>query len=131
MATHSIPLDAFGPAPLPSDQRAFQRVPMLGEMQGEIMVYQPMQVTEVSCSGATVETRVGLQLDSVHDVRLALGRTSFMVKARVVHSRISDISQDLVTYRAGLEFVNASPAVLAAIAEFLDGVEAGRRGSIT
>jgi hypothetical protein len=114
---------------MPSDQRAFQRVPMLGEMRGEIMVYQPMQVTEVSRGGATVETRLSLQLDSVHDLRLALGRTSFVVKTRVVHSRISDISQDVVTYRAGLEFVDASPAVLTAIAEFLDDTQASRRGS--
>jgi hypothetical protein len=128
MATHSLPLDPIGPPPLRSDQRAFQRVPMLGEMQGEIMVYQPMQLTEVSRGGATVETRVGLQLDSVHDLRLALGRSSFTVKARVVHSRISDISQDVVTYRAGLEFVDASAAVLAAITEFLDDVHASRRG---
>jgi hypothetical protein len=131
MATHSLPLDPIGRPPLSSDQRAFERVPMLGEMRGEIMVYQPMQVTEVSRGGATVETRVALQLDSVHDLRLALGHSSFVVRARVVHSRISDISQDVVTYRAGLEFVNASPAVLAAVAEFLDGVQASRRGSLT
>lgn len=130
MATHPLPLDPIGP-PVGSDQRAFERVPMLGEMRGEIMVYQPMQVTEVSRGGATVETRVGLQLDSVHDLRLALGHSSFIVKARVVHSRISDITQDVVTYRAGLEFVNASPAVLTAIADFLDGVQASRRGSLT
>jgi hypothetical protein len=129
MATHSLPLDSIGRPPMGSDQRAFERVPMLGEMRGEIMVYQPLQVTEVSRGGATVETQVGLQLDSVHDLRLALGHSSFIVKARVVHSRISDISQDVVTYRAGLEFVNASPAVVTAIVEFLDGVQTTRRGS--
>src|SRR5688500_9934081 len=103
-----------------SDQRAFDRVPMLGEMQGEIMVYQPMQVAEVSKGGATVETRVALLLDSVHELRLSLGRASVVVQGRVVHSRISDISQDVVTYRAGLEFVDPAPDAVAAIADFLE-----------
>jgi hypothetical protein len=46
----------------------------------------------------------------------------------VVHSRISDVDQDIVTYRSGVEFVEVSDRVTAAIAEFLDTVKVNRSG---
>src|SRR4051812_13604582 len=101
---------------------------MLGDLQGEIMVFEPMRVTEISLEGATVETRAPLHLNSLHGMRLTLGERSVVVKGRVVHSRISDVDQDLVTYRSGLEFVDASEAVAAVIADFLEAVRVHRGG---
>src|SRR4051812_23507323 len=81
----------------PDEKRESDRVAMLGDLQGEIMMFEPMRVTEISLEGATVETRAPLHLNSLHGMRLTLGERSVVVKGRVVHSRISDVDQDLVT----------------------------------
>ena len=111
------------------DKRAAERVPILGELQGEMMVFQPMQVKDISRSGATVETRYPLHLNSLHDIRLMVGTKSVILKGRVVHSRISDVDQDIVTYRTGLEFLEMSDRVVAAIDEFLESLKANRSGA--
>ena len=111
-----------------SDKRDAERVAILGELQGEMMVFQPMLVKEISRGGATVETRFPLQLNSLHDVRLILDNQSVVLKGRVVHSRISDVDQDIVTYRSGMEFVEPSDRVVAAIAEYLETVKSNRSG---
>jgi len=111
------------------DKRDAERVPILGELQGEMMVFQPMLVRDVSKGGVTVETRFLLHIDSLHDVRLTLGDSSVVVKGRVAHSRISDVDQDIVTYRTGLEFVEPSQRVIGAIAEFLQAVKVDRSGA--
>ncbi len=110
------------------DKRDTERVPILGELQGDMMVFQPMLVRDISKGGVTVETRFPLHIDSLHDVRLTLGDKSVILKGRVAHSRISEVDQDIVTYRSGLEFVEPSPAAVGAIAEFLDAVKADRSG---
>jgi hypothetical protein len=110
------------------ENRSGERTRILGELQGEIMVFQPLRVTEISHGGASVDTRFPLQLDSLHDLRLTLGADSVVVKARVVHSRISDVDQDIVTYRSGMEFIGVPDRVAAAIAAFLDAVRASRGG---
>jgi hypothetical protein len=113
---------------MPDEKRDAERVPILGELQGEMMVFQPMLVKDISLGGATVETRFPLHLNSLHDLRLALGSTSIVVKGRVVHSRISDVDQDIVTYRTGMEFVEPSERATAALAEYLDSVKIDRSG---
>ena len=110
------------------DKRAAERVTILGELQGEMMVFQPMQVKDISRTGATVETRYPLHLNSLHDIRLMVGTKSVILKGRVVHSRISDVDQDIVTYRTGLEFLEMSDRVVAAIEEFLESLKANRSG---
>src|SRR5688500_11739617 len=111
-----------------ADKRDGERVSILGELHGEIMVFQPMIIREISRAGATVETRTPLHLNSLHDLRLTLGDKSLVVKGRVVHSRISDVDQDIVTYRSGMEFVEASERAQAVIEGFLEGVKADRSG---
>ena len=112
-----------------TDKRGDERVPILGELHGEIMVFQPMAIREISVGGASIETRTPLHLNSLHDLRLTLGERSLVVKGRVVHSHISDVDQDIVTYRSGIEFIEPSDRVREAIAEFLESVKAGRSGS--
>ncbi len=113
---------------MPDEKRDTERVPMLGELQGEMMVFQPMVVKEVSVGGATVETRYPLHLNSLHDLRLVLGETSIVVKGRVVHCQISDVDQDIVTYKTGLEFIEPSDRVTSAIADYLESVKIHRSG---
>ena len=50
-----------------------------------------------------------------------------IVKGRVAHCSISDVDQELVTYRSGIEFVEPSERVLEVIAGFIDAIKDGRR----
>lgn len=111
-----------------ADRRGPERVPILGALQGEIMTFQPVLVREIGQGGVTVETQFPLQLDSLHELRLTLARKSVIVKGRVVHSRISDVDQEIVMYRTGLEFVDVPDRILEAIKEFLEAVKTDRTG---
>src|SRR5687768_18024780 len=99
-----------------SDKRDSERVEFLGALQGEVMVFQPAAIRQMSHGGMQVETSCPLQLDSLHDFRLTLGDRSVVVKGRIAHSRISDVDQDVITYRTGIEFIEPSERVAAAIA---------------
>jgi len=112
---------------MPDEKRETERVPILGELLGEVMVFEPMAVKEIGRGGVQIETRFPLQLNSLHDLRLTLGDRSVVAKGRVVHCRISDVDQDVVTYRSGLEFVELSDRIEAAILDFLDSIKTGRR----
>jgi hypothetical protein len=112
---------------MPPEKRDTDRVAILGELHGEIMVFEPMAIKEISRGGAQIETGFPLQLNSLHDVRLTLGDRSVVVKGRVVHCRISDVDQDIVMYRSGIEFVEPSERVQSVILDFLESIKAGRR----
>lgn len=84
------------------------------------MVFQPAAVRQMSHGGMQVETAFPLQIDSLHDFRLSLGDRSVVVKGRIAHIRISDVDQDVITYRTGIEFIELSERVAAAIAVFVD-----------
>ena len=101
-----------------SDKRDSERVEFLGALHGEVMVFQPSAIRQMSHGGMQVETSFPLQLDSLHDFRLTLGDRSVVVKGRIAHSRISDVDQDIITYRTGVEFIEPSERVAAAIAAF-------------
>src|SRR4030088_1182705 len=109
------------------DKRDTQRLQILGDLHGEVMVFQPMAIKEISRGGAQVETGFPLHLDSLHEFRLTLGDRSLVVKGRVVHCSISDVDQELVLYRSGIEFIEPSERVAAAISDFIDAVTTGRR----
>ena len=111
-----------------SNNRDTERVLILGDLQGEIMVFEPLQIKEIGRGGASVETRFPLALNSLHDLRLTLGSTSIVLKGRVAHSRISEVDQEIVTYRSGIEFIELSQRVQEVIAEFLDTLRAHRSG---
>ena len=111
----------------PADKRDAHRVPILGELHGEVMVFQPMAIKEISRGGAQIETGFPLQLDSLHEFRLTLGERSVVVKGRVAHCSISDVDQELVTYRSGLEFVELSDRVHSVISDFIEAIKDGRR----
>ena len=92
----------------------------------EVMVFQAMAVKEISRGGAQIETGFPLQLDSLHDFRLTLGDRSVVVKGRVAHCRISDVDQELVLYRSGIEFVELDDRIAAVIGDFVERIKSGR-----
>lgn len=110
------------------ERRESPRVQILGELRGEIMVFQPMTITEVAVGGAQIETAFPLQLDSLHDIRLTLGNRSVVVKARIAHCRISDVEDERVVYRTGVEFVEVSDHAQIAIGAFVDALRESRKG---
>lgn len=109
------------------NQRDTERIAILGELNGGVMVFQPTTIKELSRGGAQMETALPLQLDSLHDFRLTLGDRSVVVKGRVVHCSISDVDQELVTYRSGIEFIELSDRVSSVISDFIDAIKTGRR----
>jgi hypothetical protein len=111
----------------PEHQREGERLQILGDLHGEVMVFQPMAIKELSHGGAQVETAFPLHVDSLHEFRLTLGDRSVVVKGRIVHCSISDIDQEVVIYKSGVEFVEPSERFSSAIHGFIDAVRTGRR----
>lgn len=107
--------------------RGEERLRVLGELRGEVMVFQPMTVTEISRRGAQIETSFSFQLDSLHDFRLVLGGRSVVLKGRVVHCSIADVDQELVKYRAGIEFIDLPEHVASVIGGFIEATRDARR----
>lgn len=112
---------------MPDDKRDTERVTILGELHGEVMVFQPIVIHEIGRGGAQVDSAFPLQLDSLHEFRLTLGDRSVIVKGRVVHCSITDVEQEIVTYRSGIEFVEPSERIDGVIADFIDSIKTGRR----
>jgi hypothetical protein len=124
MASHDDPSPR---APEEPEKRVAERIQILGELRGEVMVFQHMTIREISRGGAQIETALPLQLDSLHEFRLTLGDRSVIVKGRVAHCSISDVDQELVTYRSGIQFVEPSERVTDVIDGFIDAIKDGRR----
>jgi hypothetical protein len=113
--------------PEQDNKRERERVPILGELHGEVMVFQPMTILDISRGGAQIETVFPLQLDSLHEFRLTLGDRSIVVKGRVAHCSVGDLEEQRVCYRTGVEFVDAPEHVQEAIVDYVKGLKAGRR----
>src|ERR1700738_730530 len=101
----------------PEDKRDTQRLQILGDLHGEVMVFQPMAIRELSRGGAQIETGFPLYLDSLHDFRLTLGDRSLIIKGRVVHCSIVDVEHEQVIYKAGIEFVEPSERIASVIGD--------------
>ena len=113
----------YNPGRVAEDPSRSGPVALPSAMHGEVMVFQPTAVREISHGGMLVETAFPLQLYSLHDFRLTLGGKSVIVKGRVANSQISDVDQDVVTYRSDVEFVEPTERVAAAIADFVEDLQ--------
>jgi hypothetical protein len=102
-------------------KRDNERVPVPGAVTGEVSVYEPITIMNLSETGAQVEASFALQLGSLHDFRLSLGDFSVVVKGRIVHSTIGGLGDGSILYRTGVEFVDPSEHALTAIRGFVDG----------
>ena len=113
--------------PRGNNTRDAERIEILGELHGEVMVFQPMVIKEISRGGCQVETGFPLHLDSLHEFRLTLSDRSVIVKGRVAHCSISDVDQEIVLYRTGIEFIEPSERVYSVINDFISAIQDGRR----
>jgi hypothetical protein len=97
-------------------------VPAHGLIRGEVMVFQPMTLLNISYRGAQIETPFPLQLDSLHQFRLSLGDLAVVVKGRIANCRVGDLVDGVAVYRSGIEFVEPSEHVTTAIASFVEAL---------
>lgn len=109
------------------NRREDERIQILGELPGDATVHQAISVKELSRLGAQIESTFPLQLNSLHEFRIALGSQSVIVKGRVVHCRIQDVDSEALIYRAGIEFIDLPGWVANALDRFLDAVKTGRQ----
>lgn len=108
------------------EKRVKERVPARGHLHGEVMVFQPMTIVDISHGGAQVETPFPLQLDSLHQFRLTLGDISIIVRGRIAHCRVGDLREAVAVFRSGIEFVEPSAHALQAIASFVEALSASK-----
>jgi hypothetical protein len=109
------------------NKRDTERVPVPSPLYGEVKVYQPMTILDISKGGAQIETPFSLQLDSLHDFRISLGERSIVVKGRIAHCHIGELKEGIVIYRAGVEFVEISDHAQSAIEGFVGALKLAQR----
>jgi hypothetical protein len=108
------------------DQRQRHRILLPNGLSGEVTVYRPLTVSDLSPIGARVETPEPLRVNSVRAFRLNLGEQTVVLKGRVCHASVRTLDDQLVVYTSGIEFLDVPPLARMAIERFLDRV-----GSIT
>jgi hypothetical protein len=108
------------------NKRDDERIPLGGQVEGEVMVFQPMTILDLSVSGAQIQTSFALQLDSIHDFRLTLGNRSVVVKGRIAHCQIGELTDVAALYRTGVEFVDVSDHARDAIGDFVTATKYSR-----
>lgn len=128
-----MPLQVNRPAPdkkqdVAGEKRDRERVTLAG-LTGEVMVFQPMTILDISLGGAQIETAFPLQIDSLHDFRLTLGDRSVIVKGRIVHCHIGELTDVTARYRSGVEFVNLTDHAVSAITDFVAAIAYVRESS--
>src|ERR1043166_446963 len=111
------------------DRRDTERVPVPAPLYGEVKVYQPMTILDISRGGAQIETPFALQIDSLHDFRLSLGERSIVVKGRIAHCHIGELKEGVILYRTGVEFIEASGHVQSAIVHFVEALKLSHRAT--
>jgi hypothetical protein len=109
------------------NKRDTERVPVSSPLYGEVKVYQPMTILDISKGGAQIETPFALQLDSLHDFRISLGERSIVAKGRIAHCHIGELKEGIVLYRTGVEFIETSDHVQAALEHFVDALKRSNR----
>jgi hypothetical protein len=105
-----------------TNTRDSERIPISGDVTGEVTVYEPMTILDLSDRGAQVETKFPLHLDSLHEFRLSLGARSVVVKGRIAHCQVGELGET-IRYRSGIEFIEPSEHALAAIHAFVEALK--------
>ena len=112
-----------------TDNRDRERVPVPSPLNGEVKLYQPMTILDISKGGLQVETPFALQLDSLHDFRISLGELSIIVKGRIAHCKVNELTDGVVLYRTGVEFIENTEHAQSAIEEFVDALRLFQKAS--
>src|SRR3954447_1360496 len=109
-----------------TNTRDSERIPTSGQVSGEVTIYEPMTILDLSDRGAQVETKFPLHLDSLHEFRLSLGARSVVVKGRIAHCQVGDLREGgTILYRTGIEFIEPSEHAIAAIHAFVEALKFG------
>ncbi len=114
---------------MPSSRRTDERVRIIGDLPGEVSVFERMTICEISRHGAQIETSVPLHLNSLHHFRLVFGDRTVVVQGRVVHSHVRSIDEGATIYLSGIEFVELSEPAEEAIDEFVRAIKDEREGT--
>ena len=91
-----------------AEKRGGHRVALDGEVRGEVMVFQPMLILDISRGGAQIETAFALRTESTHDFRLSLGDRAIIVRGRIAYCQIGELTEATALYRSGVAFVDLS-----------------------
>ena len=113
-----------------ANKRDNERVPVPSPLHGEVKVFQPMTILDVSHGGAQIETPFALQLDSLHDFRISLGERSIVVKGRIAHCHIGELKEGIVLYRSGVEFIENTGHAQAALDHFVEALKTSQRAPV-
>ena len=106
------------------------RVSVPSPLHGEVKVFQPMTILDVSHGGAQIETPFALQLDSLHDFRISLGDLSIVVKGRIAYCHIGELKEGTILYRTGVEFIENSDHAQAALDHFVEALKVAHRAPV-
>ena len=109
------------------NKRDTERVIVPSPLYGEVKVFQPMTILDISKGGAMIATPFALQLDSLHEFRISLGERSVVVKGRIAHCHVSELDGGVVLYRTGVEFIEISDDVQSALDHFVDALKVMQR----
>jgi hypothetical protein len=112
------------------NKRDNERVPVPSPLHGEVKVFQPMTILDVSHGGAQIETPFALQLDSLHDFRISLDDRSIVVKGRIAHCHIGELREGTARYRTGVEFIENSEHVQTALDHFDETLKISQRAPV-
>ena len=101
------------------DERRTTRTHLTRELTGEVTVYRPLSVSDLSPEGARVETSDALRVGSIRAFRLNLGDQTVVLKGRIAHAQVRTLDTQQVVYTSGVEFVDVSPVARAGIEDYL------------
>jgi hypothetical protein len=104
------------------DQRQRFRILLPHGLSGEVTVYRPLTVSDLSPEGARVETPEPLRVNAVRAFRLNLGDQTVVLKGRVCHASVRALDDESVVYTSGVEFLDVPATARVAIERFLDRV---------
>jgi len=106
-----------------------ERVPVPAPLYGEVKVYQPMTILDISKGGLQIETPFALLIDSLHEFRISLGEQSIVVKGRIAHCSIGELNEGAVLYRTGVEFIENPDHAQTVIEAFVDALKLSRKAA--
>jgi PilZ domain len=108
------------------DRRRAPRVDLLTEFQGHVIALdEVVRIQQLGPAGMTIAGETPLSPAHVHDIQLTLDDKPIILKARVVHTRMTVDRGDEFTYISGLSFVDPPAEAVDAINAFLSRGAAG------
>jgi hypothetical protein len=108
------------------EKRHGERMRLDGHLRGEVMVFQPMTVLDISPAGVQIQTAVALQFGSEHDFRISLDYRAVIVRGRVVYCHISELTDASASYQSGVAFVDLSSSAASVIGDFVSTIQSAR-----